>query len=539
MYKVMLVDDDYPVLEFLSESVRWEAYGMAPPTLHMDGEEALGHAIRDMPDIVITDIGMPDMDGLTLIERIREMNPNVRAAILSCHSQFHYARQALKLKVQDYLLKETLDPAELTKLLVQFRESLDRERLMDREQEQLRHILNRNREKMKETFIRATIHQPILHPEEWKRELASFGLSADDTALLPVLAHLDHFTHARKRFRTEDVLRFAVLNVIEEIAAARSGFAYFPYSAKRSFFLFAFEPGLKINPYDEAAAFVREVLQGVRKSLKLTLSCVIGAPCRTPPELQKELSDLLFCDGQRFYLEDGAVVKKGHPHYADVDLFRDYDRAREQFRNVLLADRRDDSLPALVRRWMHHFREHPRPPETIKDWVLKLLLDLKLKVHSLRFFQAPYTAEALHQEISEIDSLSELENWLTAHLQSLRPVVRDILQTGGRPEIVQACHFVAANLDKKIGLEDMAAHLHLNPSYFSRMFKKETGETFTDFVIRMKMERARELLDTTEYSVGRICDMLGYDNQSYFIKTFKSVVGVTPMEYRRIGVASP
>ncbi|HEY8530569.1 MAG TPA: helix-turn-helix domain-containing protein [Paenibacillaceae bacterium] len=537
MYKVMLVDDDYPVLEYLAESINWEELGMAPPTLHTDGEEALGHAIGDMPDIVITDIGMPNMDGLELIERLREMKPGVRVAILSCHSQFHYARQALKLKVQDYLLKETLDPSELVKLLLQFKESLDQERLADREQEQLRHIVNRNREKMKETFIRATIHQPILHPEEWKRELVSFGLSADGTALLPVLAHLDHFTQARKRFRTEDVLRFAVLNVVEEVASARPGVAYFPYSAKRSFFLFAFEPSLKINPYDEAASFVRQVLQGVRQSLKLSLSFIIGDPCRSPLELQKELSELLFCEGQRFYLEDGAVVKKGHPRYADADLFRDYDRAREEFRNLLLADRRDDALSALVRRWMTHFRERPRPPETIKDWVLKLLLDLKLKVHSLRFFQAPYTAEALHQEISEIESLSELENWLTARLQSLKPVVKDILQTCGRPEIMQAYQYVAANLDKKIGLEEMAAHLHLNPSYFSRMFKKETGETFTDFVIRMKMERARELLDTTEYPVGRICDMLGYDNQSYFIKTFKSVVGVTPMEYRRIGVA--
>lgn len=536
MYKVMLVDDDYPVLEFLSESVRWDEYGMAAPTLHTDGEDALGHAIRDMPDIVITDIGMPNMDGLTLIERLREMKPNVRAAILSCHSQFHYAQQAMKLKVQDYLLKDTLGPSELDALLRQFKSSLDEERLASRQQEQLRHMLDKSREKMKEAFIRGTIHQPILHPEAWLAELRSFGLRTDGAVFLPVLAHVDQMRQARERFLTEDVLRYAIHNVIDEITSRRPEVVHFSYSARRSIFVFAFERSLKINPHEEAAACVRDVLHHLSRTLKLSMSFIIGERCAAPRELRKELADLLACGGQRFYLEEGAVVKKQLPHYADIELFRCYDRAKEEFRNALLDQ--TDALPAVVRRWIGYIRDNPRPPETIKDWVLKLALDLKLKVHAMHYFQTPITAEALHREIFEIESLSELEGWLVGYLKSLRPAVDDILQTGSRPEILQALQYVTANMDKKIGLDDVAAHLHMNPSYFSRMFKKETGETFTDVVIRMKMDRARELLDTTEYSVGRIGDMLGYDNQSYFIKTFKSTVGVTPMEYRRAGAAA-
>jgi len=537
MYKVMLVDDDYPVLEFLAESVDWHAYGMAEPTLHQDGEEALAHAITNLPDILITDIGMPGMDGLRLIEKIRELKPNVRVAILSCHSQFQYARQAMKLNVQDYLLKDTLDTEELAKLLRQFKESLDEEKIANRQQENLRHILIRNREKMKESFIRSTIHQPILHPEQWKRELESFGLRTDGVVFLPALMHVDQFQRAWKRFWTEDVLRFALNNVIEELTALRRGVVHFAYSAKRSVMLFSFEDTLKINPVEEAADVLREIVRGVGSSLKLSLSVIIGEKCRTPADLQKEMADLLASGGQRFYLEDGAVVKKRHPAYADVDPFLYYDKAREEFMNTLL-DRQEEVLADTVRRWIRYFRDQPQPPETIKDWVLKLLLDLKLKVHSMQGFQAAPAAEALHKEMFEIDSLPELETWLSDYLRSLRPVVNSILQTGGRPEILQAIRYVSANMDRRIGLEDVAAHLHMNPSYFSRMFKKETGETFTDFVIRMKMERARELLDTTNYSVGTICDMLGYDNQSYFIKTFKSAVGVTPMEYRRIGAAA-
>jgi two-component system response regulator YesN len=89
-------------------------------------------------------------------------------------------------------------------------------------------------------------------------------------------------------------------------------------------------------------------------------------------------------------------------------------------------------------------------------------------------------------------------------------------------------------MDKRITLDEVAAYLHLNASYFSRLFHKENGITFIEYVTRMKMNRAKELLDQTSHSIGKICEMLGYDNQSYFIKTFKNIVGVTPSEYRGV-----
>jgi len=88
-------------------------------------------------------------------------------------------------------------------------------------------------------------------------------------------------------------------------------------------------------------------------------------------------------------------------------------------------------------------------------------------------------------------------------------------------------------LNTRISLDELAEHLHLNASYFSRLFKKETSITFIEYVTRQKMERAKELLGEAKLTVGEICEQLGYDNQSYFIKTFKSLVGATPIEYRK------
>ncbi|WP_311198827.1 helix-turn-helix transcriptional regulator [Paenibacillus hexagrammi] len=172
------------------------------------------------------------------------------------------------------------------------------------------------------------------------------------------------------------------------------------------------------------------------------------------------------------------------------------------------------------------------PPETVKDWMLKLVLDMKLKLQSRQITRSAYTADTLHKEIIDIDSLSEMKAWLFEHLRAVVDWTGKASASNLRPEVAEACKYVSLHLDKRISLEEVSDHLFLNPSYFSRLFKKEMGETFIEYITRMKMERAKELLDQTTHSVGKICELLGYDNQSYFIKIFKTHSGVTPLEYR-------
>ena len=112
MYKVMLVDDDYPVLEFLSEMINWAELGLILQSIHVNGLSALHEAEEDMPDILITDIGMPKLNGIELTKLLKEKNPSLIVTILSCHNEFKFAQQALKLKVQEYILKDN-QPASL------------------------------------------------------------------------------------------------------------------------------------------------------------------------------------------------------------------------------------------------------------------------------------------------------------------------------------------------------------------------------------------------------------------------------------------
>jgi two-component system response regulator YesN len=532
MYKVILVDDDYPVLEFLSEAIDWEQLGLTLQGVFENGLNAWEHAQIEMPDILITDIGMPKMDGLELIRRMKEKKPNLRAGILSCHSEFHYAQQALKLHVQDYLLKETLDPEDLQKLLAQFVESLLAEQSIQVQQTKLQHIVDRNKEIMKDKFFSNTIQQPILDMDQWKAEAETFGLHLNRSAYLPVIGFINSYRPALQRFVSGDILQFAIDNVMEEMIRSEAPLSvHFAYGTKESFYLHPVAPGLKVNGYDEAANLLQRVQTALKKSLKINVSFMIGDIYHQPHELKQGLIRLIANTDQRFYMEESAIVKYREVTFGQEDLFSWYDQACEQFRTLMMEKDKDAVIPT-VSYWIALLQQHRFAPDTIKDWVLKLLLDLKLKLQSMQQFRSIYTVDIMHQEIVEIDSLAELKHWLIDYFHSVLSVVGDILDSSKRSEVMDARQYVSMHLNKRISLEEVAEHLHLNPSYFSRLFKKETGETFIEFVTRLKISRAKELLDQTNQSAGKICELLGYDNQSYFIKLFKANVGVTPIEYR-------
>jgi two-component system response regulator YesN len=530
MYNVMLVDDDYPVLELLSETIDWEAKGLRLLGAFENGATAWEQAQQAMPDILITDIGMPRMNGLELCAKIKERKPDTRVVILSCHDEFAYAQQAMRLNVQEYLLKESLQPDDLARLLDRIKHGLDAERQLNGEQMRLHALVNDSRELRKEQAFKNFIHQPLLTPDKWMQEANGFGLFLGREACLPVIGCVDDYGQVKHRFASEQTLRFAIANVMQEVLGELDdSVLYISYSERKPLLLFTYKPSLKTNRYDAVTAHLRKIQLAMGKALKIRLTFLLGTECDRPEALKQALKSLLTDENQRFYLEAGALVKHRAETVSDEDLFIHYDNASTELREALIG-KSPTEVGRIAEVWMDKVKARKYPPAAVKDWTLKLLLDLKLKLRTLQYVQAGQSADTLHKEISEIDSIHELLDWLKCQLTAAAGEHPAFV--GKRPEVKEACQYVSLNLNRRISLDEVADLLHLNASYFSRMFKKETGETFIEYVTRMKMERAKEMLDRTSSSVGEICEQLGYDNQSYFIKTFKAHSGATPMEYR-------
>lgn len=532
MYKVMLVDDDYPVLEFLSETIEWNRLGFELIGVHENGESALQHALQQMPNLLITDIGMPKLNGIELTRRLREQDDSLQVCVLTCHNEFEFAQQALKLNVQDYLLKDTLNPEDLTAVLKRIKAKLDAEQQKKEKELHLQQIVERNKESMKRDFLRKTIYQSIYHAKEWYEEASSFGLHLHKQSYIPVLCFIQDYRLAKETYQSADVLSFSLQNVILEILEREQmNPVYFSFEAKESFIFFPFKPTLKSDCFGNAAECLRKVQRAVAHHLHVSLSMMIGDVFHNEQSLKHELGTLLMNTNQRFYMEKDAIEKKRTGTYFTDKIFSWYEEASTEVRQLIL-ERNEERVAPTVKGWIQHFKDQQISSDAVKDWVLKLVLDLKVKLKALQFFETTYTMEVLHEEILNIDSLYELSDWLNSYFQTVMHSVAKITAGSRRREVMEACKYVSMHLERKISLDEVASYLYLNPSYFSRLFKKEVGETFVEYVTKLKINRAKELLEHTIEPVGKICERLGYDNQSYFIKVFKNNVGVTPMEFR-------
>jgi two-component system, response regulator YesN len=532
MYKVMLVDDDYPVIELLSKSIEWETLGVILQSTHDNGVAAFEKAQHEMPDILITDIGMPKMNGIELTKVLKELNPHLQVVILSCHSEFEFAKQALKLQVRDYLVKDTFDPEDLYQIIKKIVETLEKHKKKDLKQAQLQQFLDRNKNSVREGFIRKTINQGQVNEKEWLIEANALGIQLDRNPYTVSLAMVLDYNLIKESYPSEDILAFAIQNVLSDIInVSKSEAVQFSLGAKEFILCFPNPQTLKTGSFDNKQECMQSIQKAFKKYLNITISFMVGESFSSFAEMRHELILLENAKQQWFYMPPGAIHKRVAVLPESDDLFSRYDEAASDFRELMII--KDESrITPTVSKWINLIEEKKYNYELVKEWMLKLLLDFKVKLQALQFFHAEYAVEGLHNKIILSNFLCEIKVMLIDYLKSQLNLSKKVYNQTMRREVLDAISYVSLNLEKRISLEEVSNHLYINHSYFSRLFKKEVGENFVEYVTKMKVTRAKELLEQTTDSVGKICERLGYDNQSYFIKLFKTHVGVTPIEFR-------
>ncbi|MBS4210171.1 AraC family transcriptional regulator [Bacillus sp. FJAT-50079] len=528
MYKVMLVDDDYPVLELLSEMIDWDGIGLTLQSMHENGAEALKEAETNMPDILITDIGMPKLNGIELTKNLKAKKPDLTVAILSCHNEFGYAQQALKLQVQEYILKDMLDIDEINQMLLQFKEAIDKERSAKKNQRKMTTTIERSKLIMIERFIHKTVDHPIYNENEWYNDAAVLGLQAGCEYKI-ILCIIDQYQASMGRYRTRDMLDFVVHNVITEVLKDEKHVSYGHFQSNESFL---FLPKQKDN--QATIKLIRKIQSALSQTLGISMSFMIGNTGENPLQIKTEMTRLLNATTEKFYLKPQSVEEFKQLTVSKQNIFKWYDEASKELKEVILT-RSMDEKNTVFEKWIHFITTNQFPAEAVKDWMLKILLDIKVRIQALAYFKQYESAETLHDTFSKINSVYELEDWLKEYFIDVIEFANTEPITN--MEIANACKYISDHINQKITLDEVAQHLHLNSSYFSRLFKKEVGETFVKYVVNLKMKRAKELLEQTNYTVYEISEQLGYDNQSYFNKIFKASEGVTPIEYKN-GVSS-
>lgn len=533
MFKVIIADDHIPVLTYLSTNIPWTELGLELSAACSDGGEALEACERCRPDILITDIGMPVMNGLDLIDHSRRINPRLKAVILSCHEDFQYAQQAVKLHVSDYILKESLRIEQLIAVLQQLAAHLREETALQETNRNLQDVVKQSSTAIRATFLRSLLEQPIWNETDLQRNAKKFGIHLHGSIpYLPVLAVPDRPSLLEERFGGAHNMQFVIDNALHDLLRMEGSFVL-PLDERHAFLLFLLQRTLKRNVHDEIREELQHIQQSMNRYMRLSLSFFIGNASQNLGELKKRVLELLHIKTIRFYSGEQCIVKAAQQlETAGDDIFVHYSEAMHHFRTSILSGNKAETV-AAVAKWIHHIETMRYPVDAVRSWFLNIAMELELKFTVMQNFITNFDAERLHKTIYSIDTLVHLNEWMEHFLEQKMTSMQTLRHQSMRKEIAEAIRYVLMHPGEKISMEEMANRFNLNPTHFSRVFKHETGETFIEFVTRTKMERARELLSQSDLTVHEIAERLGFDHTSYFIKVFRNYSGKSPVEYRK------
>ncbi|MGG3281075.1 response regulator transcription factor [Paenibacillus solani] len=529
MLTAILVDDDYPVVRYLSQSIAWKELDIELIGCYSNGLEAWEDAKGKQPDIIITDIGMPKMNGLEMLEKFNEANPKFRAVILSCHNEFHYAQQAMKLKVNDYILKESLNVDQLQQLLHTMAADLNAEKHKAAEVMMYMHKESLNRPALKDKLLKDTLYQLSWTKEAWIKQARMYGVDLKARCYFPFVVSIDRMPEvSRTRQMNDYTIAFAVENVLQEVLDSMHRSVIFHFSNKELVVLVCCE-----DPAKEQQLLyysLQRAITAVKQYLKISVTCLLGRETVGPEELRMVLMPMLKEWSHRFYLEESSICRFEKNSFASGDMYDDYATFFSRI-NDTLALNRPEHLEEIVKDWAAWVEANRFPPADVKEWVLQLLMDLQMKTKVTLQVQDSITEEKLYDVINDIHSMQHLRSWIVVYLTELSRRLSVLSIRSKRSEIIRAQKYVIQHVTEKLTLEEMAGYLNLNSSYFSRLFKRETNQNFIEYVNMVKLQKAKQLLQQSNKTVEEISDYLGYANKSYFIKLFKREIGMTPSEF--------
>ncbi|ANE46406.1 AraC family transcriptional regulator [Paenibacillus swuensis] len=532
MYKVLIVDDEKFAAEGIRNALDWDSLGVQEVHVALHTKEARRVITENTIDMLICDIEMPDENGLSLVHWVNEHSSHTETLFLTCHSEFAYAKQAVSLGSFDYLLKP-VEREELFKVIERMMEHIDEKRRVQQ--------YNAMYQKYHSLW---TKQQPVLAERFWQdflsRRILSFGdfleRSLQDAelplspehAVLPILISVEEWekplddNHVR-------IMEYALKKAAEEtFLENHAGHVLYDYTGVLIALIYAPEPRRSPASIAEWSVKCGSLLEAYRSYFYCKVSCYIG----TFTPLQ-ELAGM--CD----HLKGMERTNLAHPN-----AVLQYDEA------VFAAPVVVSPLTVIdVQEWTHTLMSGNRVK--MLSMVDGLVAELERRgdiqrkqMENVVYDITQVTCHFLHMKGIRVNQIPNFSLWTTVQIRSLAQLrtwafnltaaAYDAAFARAESDgiIHKAVQYIQDHIEEDISREDVAASVRLNPAYLSRLFKRETEQSLIDFMIETRMNRAKELLNSTEQTVSTIALQLGYSNFSHFAKMFKKQFGVNPHDYR-------
>ncbi|MBC8583984.1 helix-turn-helix domain-containing protein [Youxingia wuxianensis] len=526
LYRIMLADDEEEIRDGIIRKIDWEGIGFRLVGAAENGQEALEMAESLHPDVVMTDIKMPFMDGLTLGRRLAEIMPATRLVIFSGFDEFEYAQQAIKLNVAEYILKP-VNAVELTGVLQKLKVQLDEEIAEKRNVENLRVHYQKSLPIMRQQFLSGLVEGKI--PQNRIKEQAQL-YDVDITAEYWAVALLSAEEGGNSLKGQQELVPLSVKQIADENLGRCCRFLSFLFSDYVAV-IAMFDTKNKVIDFIDA---LNQICKLARRFLEVNCSAGIGSVCQNAADLRYS------CQGARNALDYRVIMGPNKAIYIeDVEPDRAIQlQFNEQDEQELLSAIKlgtPENIKQAVDRLIARFRDSKLPIGQYQLFLMEMMAELLKVIRTYQLDMEEVFGKNFDGtfHLSDFESLEDLSGWFSETCFKISGLIRRERTNSTKMIAEKAKRFIEENYGNyDISVEMLCDYLHVSPAYFSTIFKRETGMSFVAYLTHVRMEEAIKLLNTTEDKTYEISLKVGYTEPNYFSYVFKKQFGMSPTKYR-------
>lgn len=518
MLKTMLVDDDYLVRSYLKTLPAWQNAGFEISSDVRDGEEALNVLQTHPVDLIVTDISMPLMDGIELIRKVREQDSQVYIIVLSCHDDFEFVKEAMKLGADEYVLKNTLEDENLQPLLAQAKKKISERKQQKTGKSEASEPLAKEHEEASFLFFNKILSG--VSAEEVEKMRKSVGISYPFHNCAVISMSIDQespeqwFELEMEKYFREFYQRFC--DGFTKVKEEENLHCEVVYLGAGVFCCF-----LDLSEERRSSVMSQRLIQAATACYRI---------CKDEPYVFRIGASSICMGGQavrqayqqsREALKMGFYEEKQILYYVnDQRMSKVLPKKAEEFlkeANTLFYKKGQDEFWARSLKVGRAFEEEQTQSRTVVQWLRTLQEIVDVKV------EAPEAIRSMKQVYDVLRNMAEKAN--TKDCTAIPSEVKGTVRA--------AAEYVLEHYKEPIGLTEVAEVVGVNSSYLSYIFSQEMAMGFSAFLLKQRMKCAKRMLRETNYKIREVAEQSGFNDYHHFAKTFKKTTGVSPAEYRK------
>ncbi len=532
MYKLLIIDDDVMIRNGIKKSISWEQLEISEVITAKSGVEGEEIFRTFLPDIVLTDIRMPKMDGLELLKRVKSIKADVKVIILSGYDDFSYAQTAVKHGAFEYLLK-TAGISHMKEVLTRAIDRIKKETDKKEFYAKIRRQLNLSLPLLRYRYLNELLFG-FDSTDRIMSQLQFAEIDIRDSVYAVAVMEIDDLALVSEKMTEEErlLLKFSVMNITEELIGDRG----LCFESKYEEFVVIYyfdEPEYETNKKDFQEK-CEDIGRNIDLYLKVTVSMGLSNSGSGMENIRLCYEDAKKALGHKLFLGKGSIIQfEDIAGCVEEHFFMNIEHERSIISALRVGDRKQlfeimDGLFAKIGQC------RSLNSDTFYMTCVELMgLASRVLCEYGMDLKAVLGKDIIYfEEIKKYKTFDEARKWVTFIFEETVGTILNTRIVKAKNIVEKALKYIDEHYTESIALEKIAEMVYVTPNYLSRLFSSEVGVGFMEYVTMKRLDKAKQLLGEKDSKAFEVGEKVGYDNPQYFSRIFKKYTAMSPIEYK-------